>query len=64
MKPHPPDDPFFHVTPEKIPVMPAKFDALRIGRIDQDGRRYLGNGCYQLVDHETSETNERREGRP
>jgi len=30
----------------------------------RDGRRYLGGGCWELVDHEASETNERREGRP
>jgi hypothetical protein len=39
------------------------FDQLRRGRIE-DGRRYLGNGAWQAVDHEWSETNERREGRP
>jgi hypothetical protein len=39
------------------------FDRLRKGRIE-DGRRYLGNGAWQHLDHEHSETNERREGRP
>lgn len=39
------------------------FDTLRKGRIE-DGRRYLGNGAWQHLDHEHSETNERREGRP
>lgn len=39
------------------------FDRLRIGKVE-DGRRYLGNGAWQHVDHEWSETNERREGRP
>ena len=28
-----------------------------------DGRRYLGNGAWERVDVETSELNERREGR-
>jgi hypothetical protein len=37
------------------------FDRLRKGRIE-DGRRYLGNGAWQHLDHEWSETNERREG--
>ena len=31
--------------------------------IIRDGRRYLGGGAWELVDHEASETNERREGR-
>jgi hypothetical protein len=39
------------------------FDRLRKGRIE-DGRRYLGNGAWQHLDHEHSETNERREARP
>lgn len=39
------------------------FDRMRRGKIE-DGRRYLGNGAWQAVDHEHSETNERREGRP
>jgi len=37
------------------------FDRMRRGRIE-DGRRYLGNGAWQHLDHEHSETNERREG--
>jgi hypothetical protein len=36
-------------------------DYMLRGRII-DGRRYLGNGCWELVDHEAAETNERREG--
>lgn len=45
------------------PLSPAlDFDRLRKGKIE-DGRRYLGNGAWQHLDHEYSETNERREGR-
>ena len=33
------------------------------GRIIE-GRRYLGNGAWEAVDHEAAETNERREGFP
>lgn len=58
MKPQ--NDQPFEVSPDKIPVMPAKFDALRIGRIE-DGRRYLGNGCWERVNVEESRLNERRE---
>jgi hypothetical protein len=42
---------------------PAGIDRAMFGR-HRDGRRYLGGGCWQVVDHETSRTNERREGRP
>lgn len=46
------------------PLSPAlDFDRMRKGKIE-DGRRYLGNGAWQHVDHEHSETNERREGMP
>jgi hypothetical protein len=37
------------------------FDRMRRGRIE-DGRRYLGYGAWQHLDHEWSETNERSEG--
>ena len=46
------------------PLSPAlDFDRMRKGKIE-DGRRYLGNGAWQHIDHEHSETNERREVRP
>jgi hypothetical protein len=36
-------------------------DLMMRGRII-DGRRYLGNNCWEVVNHEESRTNERREG--
>jgi hypothetical protein len=42
---------------------PVGIERMMKGRII-DGRRYLGGGCWEVVDHETAETNERREGRP
>ena len=38
------------------------FDYMLRGKI-VDGRRYLGHGNWQAVDHEFSETNERKEGK-
>jgi hypothetical protein len=35
-------------------------DEMMIGRII-NGRRYLGNNCWEHVDHELSRTNERRD---
>ena len=40
---------------------PAHMDRMMIGRIDSDGRRYLGNGGYERVNVEESRLNERRE---
>jgi hypothetical protein len=72
--PHPVDERLGFVDSTQYPCSPkvanghplaigGNFDRMRIGRIE-DGRRYLGEGCWQRVDHEHSETNERREGRP
>ncbi len=38
-------------------------DKMMVGKVE-DGRRYLGNGSWEKLDHEWSETNERREGHP
>ena len=35
-------------------------DKMRVGKIDQDGRRYMGNGCYERVNVEESNLNDLR----
>lgn len=42
---------------------PEGMDQMMRGRII-DGRRYLGNGSWEHVDHEQSRTNERKEAQP
>ncbi len=48
-----------HVANESIcPI--AKMDKMRIGKIDCDARRYLGNGAYERVNCEESNLNDLR----